>query len=127
MRFVDACGGSLAAMAAQLAARAGVAATAHTTSAPSVDVELVRRTLEEIGVAGETGSVSSWEGVADHDTIHLAHDPPSLAAPLPGAEVLDAPFYVGPPETEFGPADLERIALMRLSRDRIERFLERRS
>jgi hypothetical protein len=127
LRFVDDCGGSLAAMGALLATRAGFSATAHTTTAPTVDAELVRRALSEIGVAAAApavGAASLTSDDADATTVLLAHDAASLARPLPGARRLDTPFYVGPTETEFGPAELERIALLRLSRDRIEQFLE---
>jgi hypothetical protein len=125
LHFVDACGGSLAAMGALLAARAGFSATAHTTIAPDVDAGLVRRALTEIGVAAEAPAVLSGAAPADGDTVLLAHDAATMASPIPGARLVDAPFYVGPMETEFGPAELERIALMRVSRDRIEQLLER--
>jgi hypothetical protein len=125
LRFVDACGGSLAAMGALLAGRAGVSATAHTTTTPAVDAELVRRALSEIGVDGDAPIVVAGAPPVDAATVLLAHDAATYATLLDGAKRLDTPFYVGPPATDFGPADLERIALMRLSRDRIEQFLER--
>lgn len=39
---------------------------------------------------------------------------------------IDAKLYDGPDPTAFGPADLERLALARIARDSVERWLATR-
>lgn len=111
--FIDAKGGGLALLAASLARAAGLEARAVTTTAPVARPEIAA-VLREIGapedVPVETGAADEGAEIAS----------------LPGAGSLSVALYDGPERTEFGPAELERLALARIARDRLERWVDAR-
>lgn len=125
LSFVDHVGGDLAALAAALAGAraplaegAGVTAHAFTTSTPQPTSEEVTTVLAEIGLGPPVAA----------RPFH-ATDAPGTLVELGGTKLearaasIDVRIYQGPEVTPFGPAALERLALLRLARDRIEEFL----
>jgi hypothetical protein len=101
--FVDAAGGAFAALAATLARAHGHAAAAAATTSPAV------------GVPAEIAVVLDEIGMKAPDVV--------LAAAVPrGAQRID----VGAWELALHPGEgeLERLALARIARDKIERRVE---
>ncbi len=115
VRFVDSIGGGLACLAAALATSSGRVATAATT-ALRVDRPEVLAALAEVGAT----PVRVEERAAPRDA-----DVWVGPAPAANAERIAVHLYDGPDPTAFGPAELERLALARIARDRIERWLAR--
>jgi len=107
--FTDASGGAFAALAAAIARSSGRDALAATSSAAA-------RVPAEVGtVLGE---------------IALSMPEVVLAGKIPaGAERIDVSgwghaLYTGEPREPGGEGDLEKLALARIARDRIERRVE---
>ncbi|MBK6512611.1 MAG: hypothetical protein IPG04_00485 [Polyangiaceae bacterium] len=111
--FVDRVGGALASLAASIAASRGLAARAVTREPLRQRTE-VREALAEIGIASVVDAQQLAEPIVGDDEVELGRAP------------LDVSLYDGPPTTAFGDTGLERIALARISRDKIERWLETR-
>lgn len=115
VRFVDSIGGGLACLAAALATSRGRVATAATT-ALRVDRPEVLAALAEVGATPAPVEERAVPGVTD---VWVG------PAPQANAEHVAVHLYDGPDPTTFGPAELERLALARIARDRIERWLSR--
>lgn len=111
--FVDQVGGALASLAASLASSRGLAARAA-SSAPLEDRPEVRQALAEIGVTSLVAAEPLAATDAAGDRVEL------------GAAPLGVSLYAGPDRTDFGDTRLERLALARISRDKIERWLDAR-
>lgn len=111
LAFFDTSGGGLATLAASIAKHRGLEASASTLALASRPE--ISAALQEIGVplvpASEVASTPAGAIVIGSDG--------DVAAKL----------YDGPAETAFGDASLERIALARIARDQLERWLELRS
>jgi hypothetical protein len=75
----------------------------------------IARVLSEIGVS----DVVSLDEVAPEAAVEIT------VGSEPASDIV-ARLFDGPAQTEFGPTDLERLALARISRDRVERWLELR-
>ena len=111
--FVDRVGGALASLAASIAASRGLAARAVTRE-PLRPRSEVREALAEIGIANVVDAELALGPTEGDPEVELGRAP------------LDVSLYDGPATTAFGDTGLERIALARISRDRIERWLETR-
>lgn len=110
LAFFDTAGGGLATLAASIARHRGLEASASTIAlAPRPEVGAA---LDEIGVPTLT---ASEVGSAPAGAIVIGV----------GGEIA-AKLYDGPAETAFGDTSLERIALARIARDKLERWLEQR-
>jgi hypothetical protein len=110
LAFFDTAGGGLATLAASIAKHRGLEASASTIAlAPREEVSAA---LAEIGVlpleAREVGAA------------------PAGAIVVGAGGEITARLYDGPAETAFGDTSLERIALARIARDTLERWLEQR-
>lgn len=108
LAFFDTAGGGLATLAASIARYRGLPASASTTAlAPRPEVSAA---LDEIGVpvlaANEVASA------------------PAGAIVVGASGEIAAKLYDGPAETPFGDTSLERIALARIARDTLDRWLE---
>ena len=111
LAFFDTAGGGLATLAASIAKHRGLDASASTIAlAPR---EEVTTALAEIGVAALVAN-------------EVASAPAGAIVIGTGGEI-EAKLYDGPAETPFGDASLERIALARIARDALERWLEQRA
>lgn len=111
--FVDGIGGGVARIGASLARARGLSARA-VSSAPITAREEVAVVLAEIGV----------HEVVDAEQASATGEDVVRVGPLPAD--IESPLYQGPESTEFGPTHLERLALARIARDRIERWLDTR-
>lgn len=110
LAFHDTAGGGLATLAASIAKHRGLDATASTTAlAPR---EEVTAALAEIGVTPVAASVAA--------------SAPAGAIVIGPTAQIPAKLYEGPAETAFGDTSLERIALARIARDQLERWLDQR-
>lgn len=121
LTFVDDTGGALASLGVSLAMSRGVSARAL-TSAPARGAPEVAAVLAEIGVrpvmtAAQLGAPPPASGTL----VVLGRSPIAGAAPT-----IDVGLYDGPPQSAFGDVDLERHAMARIARDRIERWLDQR-
>jgi len=110
LSFFDTTGGGLATLAASIAKHKGLDASAATLAL--VPREEVTAALAEIGVVALQAT-------------EVASAPPNAIVIGTGGEI-PAKLYDGPAETAFGDASLERIALARIARDTLERWLELR-
>ncbi len=111
LAFFDTSGGGLATLAASIAKHRGLEASASTNALATR--QEVSSALAEIGV---TPCEAREVGAA-----------PAGAIVVGAAGEIAARLYEGPAETPFGDASLERIALARIARDTIERWLEQRA
>lgn len=118
LSFVDHVGGDLAALAAAMAGARDVHAHAFTTVVPAGPSAEVAAVLAEIGAGAPVQARPFHAGDAPGTLVELGGT--KLAA---RAASVDVRIYQGPDVTPFGPATLERLALLRLARDRIEEFL----
>lgn len=116
--FLDDAGGALSALAGAIARALGQPAIATTTGSVRPLPPEIPAVLAEVGY-GAPASVETYDpGAHTGRVVHLGP-----AAPKGGAEHWPVQLYDGPPETDFGDADLERNAWARTSRDRIEKAL----
>lgn len=113
LTFVDAIGGGAARIGASLAQARGLEARAL-SSVPLQDRDEVATVLAEIGVQRV---VEAQQGTPAGEGVVRVGPAPSD---------IDSPLYLGPDTTQFGHTQLERLALARIARDRIERWLETR-
>lgn len=111
--FLDDIGGGVASIGASLARARGLDARAF-SSAPLAAREEVAVVLAEIGI----------QDVADAEQATVSGVGVVRVGPLPSD--IESPLYLGPETTQFGPTHLERLALARIARDRIERWLDAR-
>jgi len=120
--FVDDKGGALASLAASMAAVRGAQARAATT-APLRPFPEVADVLAEIGVADVVAAEHGLTAGAgsERELVVLGEAAIQGASPT-----LALRLYEGPAQTAFGSAELERLALARIARDRIERWLDQR-
>ena len=115
--FVDARGGALSALAAGVAKTLGLNATAATTSTPGALPAEIATVLEEIGASAPIAAAAPWSEAtreAGEMIVFLGVDPPPDLAGKPAWEIA---LY-------DGSGELERLALARIARDRVERKLE---
>jgi hypothetical protein len=110
LAFFDSTGGGLASLAASMATQRGLSASASTVAlAPRPEVSAA---LDEIGVATLAASE--------------VPTPPAGAIVVGAGGDISVKLYDGPATTPFGEPSLERIALARIARDKIERWLDQR-
>lgn len=108
--FVDSVGGGLASLAASVATKNGLDARALTSASALQPRPEVARVLAEIGASERRASLG---GTSAEDT--------SISVGVGGT--IEAKLYDGVDPTAFGPAELERLALARIARDNVERWL----
>jgi hypothetical protein len=109
--FVDRAGGALASLCASIARSYGLRARAESMSA-LVDRPEIVTVLAEIGVSNVVVA-----------TVQKDRDVKDVLVDI-GPDGLDLALYDGPAKTNFGDASLERLSCARISRDRIERWLD---
>ncbi len=119
LTFVDHVGGELAAIAAAVARTRSVPARAHTTVEPTAISPDAQQVLREIGAPLAEAATPFVASNVDGDLIELG------GTTLANCRAhLETKRYDGPQTTAFGDASLERLALLRIARDRIEAYLD---
>ncbi len=119
LTFVDHVGGELAAIAASLASSRSIRAEARTTTAPATFGPEVAEVLREVGAPAPAAARAFDKSGALGPIIELGGS--SIADRRASLEVKR---YDGPAETDFGAATLEKLALLRIARDRIDAYLD---
>lgn len=119
LTFVDHVGGELAAIAASLATGRSIRAEARTTTAPATFGPEVAEVLREVGAPAPLAATAFEKSAEAGSIVELGGS--SIANRRASLEVKR---YDGPAETAFGPATLEKLALLRIARDRIDAYLD---
>ncbi|NUP09475.1 MAG: hypothetical protein HOW73_25760 [Polyangiaceae bacterium] len=114
--FFDARGGALASLAASILRSRGVETRAE-SSGPIVERPEIATVLAEIGVTSVVAPIQRSGARPEHE-LHI-----ELGGSRPAP--VDVSLYEGPDTTNFGSTELERLAKARISRDRIERWVDR--
>ena len=119
LTFVDHVGGELAVIAASLAAARSISAHAHTTVTPRAISPEAIQVLREIGAPSPGVASAFATNTVEGALVELGGHAIANARASLGVKPYD-----GPGTTAFGDATLERLALLRIARDRIDAYLD---